>query len=159
MPVGRLGRMSSRLSPRLAALAAVLILAAAACAGPTASPGLIRSAWPATLAGTAWSAVAVAGQPVVAASPPTATFDADTIRGTTGCNQYSGTYRYAAGAIKVVELMSTAMGCMGAIGTTEQRFSTALSAATTVSIDPDGRMILDGPGGSITFVVAGQPAN
>ncbi len=144
---------------RIAALVAVLVLAVAACAGPAASPSLTRSAWPASLAGTAWSAVAVAGQPVVVASPPTAQFDADTIKGTTGCNQYSGTYQYAAGAIKVVELMSTAMGCDGAIGTTEQRFSTALNAARTVSVDPDGRMILDGPGGSITFVVAGQPAN
>ena len=55
-------------------------------------------------------------------------------------------------------MMSTLMGCDGAIGTTEQRFMAALSAATTVSMDPDGRLMLDGPGGSIAFVVAGQPA-
>jgi len=111
-----------------------------------------------TLAGTAWTAVLVAGQPVVAASPPTAKFDADIIQGTTGCNGYSGPYQYAAGDIKVGEVISTAMGCENPIGATEQRFMAALTVATTVSMDPDGRMILDGPGGSITFVVAGQPA-
>ncbi|HEX6868902.1 MAG TPA: META domain-containing protein, partial [Candidatus Limnocylindrales bacterium] len=114
--------------------------------------------WPVSLAGSAWTAVLVGGQPVVAVSPPTARFDADIIQGTTGCNGYSGPYRYAAGAITFGEVISTAMGCEDPIGATEQRFMAALTKATTVSIEPDGRMVLDGPGGSILFEVAGQPA-
>ncbi len=152
-------RLAAVLKPRphrFAVLVAVVVLALAACAGPTASPSLIRTSWPVTLAGSAWTAVAVGAQPVVAASPPTATFKATTVDGTTGCNSYSGPYQYAAGVIKVGALTSTLVGCDGAIGTTEQRFMAALSVATSVSIDPDGRMILDGPGGSITFEVAGQ---
>jgi hypothetical protein len=32
----------------------------------------------------------------------------------------------------------------------------AMQGASSVSIDPDGRLVLDGSGGSITFVVAPQ---
>jgi len=122
------------------------------------APSLSRSSAPETLAGTAWTAILVAGQPTVAGSEPTATFTADRIEGTTGCNRYGGSYDYTAGAIKLGQIMSTLMGCDGPIGTTEMRFNAALAGATTVSIDPEGRLVLDGTSGAITFVVAPQPA-
>jgi len=159
-------------APRhVVAFAALLVLVCAACAAPAPSPSLEpssspaapapspsleRSGPPATLAGSAWTAVLVDGQPVVVASPPTAAFDATTIRGSTGCNGYNGDYRYDAGMIAIGDTMSTLIGCDGAIGTTEQRFMAALGAATTVSMDPEGRLMLDGPNGSIVFVVAGR---
>jgi heat shock protein HslJ len=47
------------------------------------------------------------------------------------------------------------MACVDpAIEATEGRFMGALQGASSVSIDPTGRMILDGSGGSITFEVA-----
>ena len=54
---------------------------------------------PAALAGTAWKATSVAGQPVVAGHEPTATFTAAEVNGTTGCNSYGGSYTYADGKI------------------------------------------------------------
>ena len=141
---------------------AVMCLVAAsvmvAC-GAGASPSLIRSAVPGSLAGTTWTAVLVTGQPTVTGSEPTAAFTADQIQGTTGCNDYGAAYRYATGVIKVDEPISTAIGCDGAVGATEQRFMAALKGASSVAIDAEGRLLLDGTGGSITFSVApvGQP--
>jgi heat shock protein HslJ len=132
-------------------------LVVSAC-GAGSEPSLIRSSAPGTLAGTAWTAVLVAGQPTVAASQPTATFTADRIEGTTGCNRYGGSYQYANGVIKFGQLMSTLIGCDGAIGAVEGRFNTAIAGATSVSMDPEGRLVLDGPGGSITFVVVPRQA-
>jgi heat shock protein HslJ len=60
----------------------------------------MRPSIPASLAGTAWTAVLVAGQPTVSGSEPTAAFTADRVEGTTGCNRYGGSYGYAAGVIK-----------------------------------------------------------
>jgi heat shock protein HslJ len=147
---------------RAAIVAASLIAAAvvAAC-GPSAAPSLIRSAVPVSLAGTAWTAVLVAGQPTVSGSEPTAAFTADQVQGPTGCNDYRASYRYAAGAIALDEPISTAIGCDGAVAATERRFMAALRSASSVSIDDQGRLVIAGTGGPITFVVApvGQPVS
>ncbi len=116
------------------------------------APTPIRSGAPAALAGTAWKAILVAGQPTVAGSEPTAVFAANQVQGTSGCNSYSGSYQYANGTIKLGNLISTAVGCGGAVGFVEQRFDAALRAASSVTIDPAGRLVLDGPGGSIAFL-------
>jgi heat shock protein HslJ len=145
---------------RVLALVCLVAFVVAAC-GPTASPSLVRSAVPVSLEGTSWTAVLVAGQPTVVGSEPTAAFTADQIQGTTGCNDYGAAYRYATGVIKVDEPISTAIGCDGAVGATEQRFMAALKGASSVAIDAEGRLLLDGTGGSITFSVApvGQPVS
>lgn len=149
--------MPSVIGRSFAVLCFVTAFGVSACAA-VAAPSVSRSSAPETLAGTAWTAVLVAGQPTVTGSEPTARFTADRIDGTTGCNRYGGSYEYAAGVIKLGQLMSTLIGCDGAIGATETRFNTALAGASSVSIDPDGRLILDGTSGSITFIVAPQPA-
>jgi heat shock protein HslJ len=131
-------------------LVALATLFLASCAGS--APSTPRSGAPVSLAGTAWKAVLVAGQPTVAGTEPTAAFGADRVEGTTGCNSYGGSYRYASGSIDFGDLMSTAMGCEGAISAVEQRFVAALNGASTASVDPTGRLIVDGAGGSITFV-------
>src|SRR4029079_18765255 len=82
------------------------------------------------------------------------------VKGSTGCNSYFGAYEYARGAIKFSTMGSTAMACLDpAISATEGRFMGALQGASSVSIDPAGRMIIDGNGGSITFEVAPQQAS
>ena len=145
---------------RAVLIAAWLIVAfVAASCGPVAEPGLIRSAWPATMAGSTWTAVRVGDQPTVGGSEPTAAFTADQVKGTTGCNSYFATYEYSRGVIKFSSMGSTAMACLDpAIGVTEGAFMAAMQGASSVSIDPQGRMILDGSGGSITFEVAPQQA-
>jgi heat shock protein HslJ len=50
--------------------------------------------------------------------------------------------------------MSTLMACDGAVGAVEGRFVAALDGASLLSIDLEGRLVLDGNGGSITFAVA-----
>jgi putative lipoprotein len=136
----------------------VVALALSAC-GPAAEASLTRSAWPATLAGTTWTAIRVGDQATVAGSQPTAAFTANEVKGSTGCNSYFGSYEYSRGAIKFSTMGSTAMACLDpAIGATEGRFTAAMQGASSVSIDQAGRMIFDGSGGSITFELAPQEA-
>ena len=161
-PDGAFGRLAAMfVGPLRVVVATCLVLAFALSAcGPAAEASLTRSAWPVTLAGSTWTAVLVGDQPTVAASRPTAAFTADKVEGTTGCNSYFGTYEYARGAIKLSQIGSTAMACLDpAISATEGRFMGAMQGASSVSIDPAGRMILDGSGGSITFEVAPQQAS
>ncbi len=107
---------------------------------------------PDTLAGTAWKAISVAGQPVVAGHEPTATFTAAEVAGTTGCNSYGGGYTFTDGTIAFGPLRMTLMGCIGPIGDVEGRFTAAMSGATSVVTDAQGRLVLDGTAGSIVFV-------
>jgi heat shock protein HslJ len=138
-----------------ARLLVLLVIAAvfAACSGSDAGPS--RSTAPASLAGTAWKAILVGGQPVVPGREPMAAFSTDQVKGTGGCNAFNGSYQYRPGAITFGDLASTAMGCEDPVGTVEGRFSGALSGATSVFLDPAGRLIMDGLGGRIVFEVAG----
>jgi heat shock protein HslJ len=141
---------------RVVAACLAVVFAVATC-GPAAEASLTRSAWPVTLAGSTWTAIRVGDQPTVAGSQPTAAFTADKVQGTAGCNSYFGSFEYARGAIKFSTLGSTAMACVdAAVTATEGRFMGAMQGASSVSIDPAGRMIFDGSGGSITFEVAPQ---
>jgi putative lipoprotein len=141
---------------RVVAAFLVVIFLIASC-GPAAEASLTRSAWPVTLVGSTWAAVLVGDKPTVAGSQPTAAFTTDQVKGSTGCNSYFGSYEYSRGAIKFSTMGSTAMACLDpAIEATEGTFMGAMQGASSVSIDPTGRMILDGSGGSITFEVAPQ---
>ncbi len=145
---------------RAVVVASLLVAFALSACGPAAEASLTRSAWPATLAGTTWTAIRVGDQATVAGSQPTAAFTADKVEGRTGCNNYFGSYEYSRGAIKVTTMGSTAAACVDqAIGATETKFMGAVQGASSVSIDPQGRMIFDGSGGSITFEVAPQQAS
>ena len=148
------------LGPVRAVAACLVIAFALSACGPAAEASLTRSAWPVTLVGTSWTAIRLGDQPTVAGSQPTAAFTADKVQGTTSCNNYFGNYEYARGAIKFSMMGSTAMACLDpAIEATEQSFNAAMEGASSVSIDPAGRMIFDGSGGSITFEVAPQQAS
>jgi heat shock protein HslJ len=151
--------MSTPVRALLLAVWVVVAFVVSAC-GPAGEPSLTRSAWPVTLAGSRWTAIRVGDQATVTGSEPTATFTTDKIDGSGGCNHYFGSYEYARGVIKVSNMGSTAMACLApGIGETEQRFMTAMQGASSVSIDPDGRMIIDGSGGSVTFTVAPQQSS
>lgn len=103
----------------------------------------------ASLAGTAWRAVSVAGAAAVAGREPTITFAADRVSGTTGCNQYFGGYSLGDGTIVFSAVGMTLMACDDAVGQIEGAFTGALTAATTAAIDAEGRLHLAGPGGEI----------
>ncbi len=149
-------RSPGRRTRRFAVLPILALLAVAltACYGSSGDPS--GSVAPTSLTGTSWKALLVAGQPVVAGREPTAAFSSDQVKGSGGCNSFSGTYQYRPGAIKFGNLAMTAMGCVEpGIGLVEGRFSTALIGATTVYMDATGHMVMDGTGGQIVFEVAG----
>ncbi len=127
----------------LAILAVPLVaLALGACSS---TPG--GSAVAAALPGTTWTVTSVGGEFVDAKSPPTITFGADgNVSGTTGCNQYSGSYEVDGSTIKVGMLAMTLMLCEGSVGEQETLFGPALQGATSWAIDSSGNLMLSGAG-------------
>jgi heat shock protein HslJ len=135
----------------------VLALLLSACG----EADLTRDAHPTTLVGSAWRVVSVNGRPPVAGSEPTAIFAATDVKGSAGCNSYGGQYAYdpASGAIAFRNLAMTAMGCLEpGRNDFEGIFSVAINNATSASIDPEGRLVLSGPGGEIVLAVDGVPS-
>jgi heat shock protein HslJ len=105
--------------------------------------------------------VSVDGRSPLVGAVPTATFDAERVGGTGGCNQYGGPYRFdpATGRIQFRELVSTDMGCVQAgVTTFESVFLQALGGSTQAAIDPSGRLILSGPVSRIVLVHLEHPA-
>jgi heat shock protein HslJ len=132
-------------------LIAIAGLTLAACDGSD----VIREDRPSTLNGTAWRAVTVSGRQPVAGSEPTAVFGATNVNGSSGCNSYGGVYTYDAStaAIALKDVAMTLMLCAEpARNVVESLFTQALNAATSASIDPEGRLVLSGPGGQVLLV-------
>jgi heat shock protein HslJ len=147
--------MTTSLRPLLLVLLVSLFFAACDDAD------LTRDGRPATLVGTAWRVLSVNGRAPVVRSEPTAIFAAGQVKGSAGCNSYGGSYQYepSTGAIAFHELSMTAMGCLEpGRNEFEGLFSTAISQATSASIDPHGRLVLTGPGGQILLAVDGVPS-
>ena len=142
-------------------LIAFLVLAALTAAGceegaPAVSPG---SPGPpaAAIEGPTWTAIAVGGQLPVPGHEPTIQLLAGRVRGSGGCNGFSGRYRYDAGtgAVAFDNLAMTAMGCLDPrIGTVESAFSGILAGADRLALDADGRLQLTGPAGEIVLAKA-----
>lgn len=137
---------------RFLLLAVVVAAVLVGCSGsePT-GPGAGR---PATLAGTSWRVLAVAGRvPQPGGQPPTLAFEAAQVRGSGGCNQFSGPYQYdrPTGRLAFGDgFAMTAMACQeNARMTFEVLYVEALTAATEASLDDQGRLILRGPRGEI----------
>jgi heat shock protein HslJ len=140
------------ITARLLVLSLLASMSLAACAGSD----LTREAHPTTLTGTVWRVVAVNGRPAIPGSEPTAAFAAAEVKGSAGCNSYGGRYLYdpATGAIAFRDLGMTAMACAEpARNEIETLFAQAINQAISASIDPEGRLVLSGPGGEIVLAV------
>lgn len=135
----------------LALLFGLLLVSGCASAGRSGPDG---PAPPATLAGTSWKAVAVAGRSTVAGREPSLAFDATQVRGSGGCNQFGGEYDYDGGRLSFGEMPMTLMGCDEPIGSLETEFLKVLGGGVTVSVDDGGRLLLEGPGGQALLVPA-----
>lgn len=136
----------------------MIVVLASLSLGACSESDLSRDAHPTTLTGTVWRAVSVAGQAPVAGGEPTIAFTDAQVKGSAGCNSYFGSYRYdpTTGAIQFQQLAMTAMACLDAArGGIEARFTQAINQVTSASIDPEGRLVLIGPGGEIVFAVDG----
>ena len=141
------------MKPIATVLVVVLALLLTACS----ESDLTREAHPTTLVGSAWRVVAVNGRPAIAGSEPTAVFAATDVKGSAGCNSYGGQYSYdpSSGAISFRDLAMTAMACVEpGRNDFEGIFTLAINQASSASIDPEGRLVLSGPGGEILLTVA-----
>ena len=145
-------------------LIASLVLAALVAAScdvgpPAASAGSPGSLGPpaAAIEGPTWTAIAVGGQLPVPGHEPSIQLDAGRVRGSGGCNGFSGGYRYdaATGAIAFDGLAMTAMGCLDPrVGLVETAFSGILVGADRLALDADGRLHVTGPAGEIVLAKA-----
>lgn len=151
--------MTARSTPlRLGILVLVIGIVLAACGADDPDPTAVDG-HPATLAGTAWRVVTIAGQRPPAGSEPAIAFDATSAKGSGGCNTFSGTYRYErTGALAFGDLAMTAMACLEAPrNEIETAFMRTLGGVSLASLDALGRLVLSGPAGEIRLADAAHP--
>ena len=109
------------------------------------------------LPGTSWVVVDIGGDaPVGATAPPIAFDDQGTVTGTGGCNTFSGEVTIDGSDLTFGPLASTQMACEEDVSNQEQAFFTALQGVTGYTIDDEGRLVLEGDDGSLTFEVAAE---
>jgi heat shock protein HslJ len=144
-----------------AIVVAAVLLTVVGCStdpGPSASDPVGR---PAALMGTVWRVVSVNGRAPNPRAVPTATFSADRVTGSGGCNTYGGRYRYdpTTGQIEMRDLGMTLMACAEAQRNDfETAFFQTLGQVNLATVDLTGRMTLSGPGGVIVLEVDPQRA-
>jgi heat shock protein HslJ len=106
------------------------------------------------LANTVWSLVsygaADAPTPVAPGVPVTATFSAQGVTGTAGCNGYSGPFQYSENTISFGALISTKMACQEPVMTQEMAFFNALATAKTFTV-ANGQLQITYDGGVLNF--------
>src|SRR5215213_7754295 len=121
--------------PGWARRCAALLTAAWALAGcgSMAAPG---GPFPEGLAGTAWRANTLAGQPVDDTMAVTLEFvGSDRIAGKAACNRYNGPLRVVDGRLQIGPLASTRMACPPPLMEAEARFLAALEGAQRFTRD------------------------
>ncbi len=105
---------------------------------------------------TAWTVLSIDGAPTLPGSPPTLDFAPDGLSGTTGCNQYGGTFRTDGDAFSADVGGMTKIGCDGPRSGQEVAFVAALSAIDHWRQREDGALELAG-GATIIAVPAPAP--
>lgn len=106
---------------------------------PDASAGAVVD-----LVGTGWILEELSGSTFVDTFP-TLNFGGDgSVTGSAGCNTFRGTYAVDGTSLDIGPLGTTKMACADPTMFVESAFLAALEGATTWSVDPDGRLILDG---------------
>jgi heat shock protein HslJ len=146
-------------SARRLAVAVLAVLVAAACTSAP-SPDVVPDVVPATLAGSTWRLVTVDGREPVRGREPTVEFSVDRVQGSGGCNDFGGTYRLAAGEIRIGQLQATAMGCPEApVMEIEAAFMQALAGGTRASVDEAGRLVIESPGHRVVLDQNPAPAD
>jgi heat shock protein HslJ len=161
---------------RLLLLAAVGVLAVAACSddysgtnaspvtdgGTTASPTTSAAASgsqttdgatavdAAALAGHTFLSTEVVGQDLVAGSQITLTFDESNVAANAGCNTMTGGYKVADGKLQVSQLAQTQMACEPLSDAQDRWVAELLSSDPTIALT-DTTLTLEGSGTTVTF--------
>jgi heat shock protein HslJ len=100
-----------------------------------------------SLPGSQWTVISINGKTTEAEGTPTIEFGTDDkVAGTTGCNRYSGSVTIDGDKITFGHLLSTLIGCEGALGAQEQAFTAALDGATNWSVGSNGDLTIKGAG-------------
>lgn len=106
------------------------------------------------LANIVWSLVSYgpADAPVTTLpeTPVTATFSAQGVAGTGGCNSYSGPFQYNENTVSFGALISTKMACADDVMAQENAYFAALSTASSYAIT-GGQLQITYDGGVLTF--------
>lgn len=137
-------------------LASLLLVACSPAASPTAP---VPSAG--TLAGTTWSLRSIGGTDLPAGVIVTLDLTEDQAIGTSGCNQYGGTYAVEGSGITFGPMSVTEMACPDPQMSVEAAYLAALTAATTWAIPADvpvgAQLTISGPDPAQQLVF-GRPA-
>ena len=113
-----------------------LVALLAACSSPTpAAPGTAPA-----LDGTSWTVTHVKGKPTIPASPPTMTFAADRVSGTTGCNSYGAGYTATSSGLGLSQAALTAMACTDAAVIAQEAISSPVAGSTVTMSITDGQL-------------------
>jgi putative lipoprotein len=99
----------------------------------------------ADLEGTSWNLVEIAGQPAVAGSNPTLSFEKGQAGGNGSCNSFGGAYEAGNGKLTFGPLMSTLMYCENTMEQ-ETAYLAALQDAAGYEIKNGILLILDANG-------------
>ena len=117
------------------------------------------------LAGTEWHLVSLGPSGseanIVAGTTPTANFGEDgRIGGSTGCNNYGGTYEVRGETITIGRLVSTRRACLDQnANEQERRFLAALEAANRFRLSSDRLTIFADRGRTVLNFVRSSPAD
>ena len=125
--------------------------------GPSAVPHALAS----RLDGTSWVLATLGGRTLTGHSRITLAFEQGRVRGTDGCNQYSGPYSAAETRLEIgPEVMSTQMGCPAEIMRWASTYMSVLLGAKAYRIN-NGELLLVGATGAVVaiFVTPTKPSS
>ncbi len=129
----------------LLVLAAVVVAVLAACDAAGATPGDTPEPTPAPgLEGSSWTVVSIGDAPTVDGGRPTIAFEPGRVSGSTGCNQFNGSYTIDGASLVFEPLATTRRACEAPLMEQESALVAALGSVTGWSIADDGRLHLTG---------------
>ena len=99
-----------------------------------------------------WRIDTIAGRPIVRGTSVTVAFNGARMNGNTGCNAFSGAYRFDRGFLTAGPLITTKRACTRFTNRQEQSLLGLLGQRMSVTSMRNGNLRLSGAGGSLVLV-------
>lgn len=112
-----------------------------------------EAASPTTLLEGGWTIRSVAGRQPVADTRPEVRFEGTRINGTTGCNNFGGTFRFERGHLTTGALITTRRACIGPVNAQEQNLLKLLGQRLSVSRGSGNTLRMSGRSGQTLVLV------